>query len=48
MDRFWVACCVFSFITGSYLTVLHEKDRGCTIEVKKGFETTVTIGKKDD
>jgi len=48
MDKFLIACCVFSFITGMYVTVLVEQGRGCTIEVTKGKTTTVTIGKVND
>lgn len=48
MDRFLIACCVFSFITGMYVTIQIEQGRGCTIEVTKGQTTTVTIGKVND
>lgn len=48
IDRFFVACCIFSFICGAFFVVLIEKDREktCTIEVTKGNITTVTIGEQ--
>lgn len=48
MDRFFVACCIFSFICGMFITVQIEQGRGCTIEVTRGQTTTVTIGKVND
>ena len=48
MDRFVVACCVFSFIVGVFVAVQVEQGRGCTIEVTKGQVTTVTIGRVND
>jgi hypothetical protein len=47
MDRFVIACCVFSFITGMYVTMLIEKNRGCTVEVTRGQVTTVNIGRTE-
>ena len=53
MDRFFVACCVFSLITGMYATemiqrTMIDKHKGCTVEVTEGRITTVRIGKTDD
>lgn len=45
MDRFFIGCCVFSFIVGMFLTVEIEHGRGCTVEVKRGQVTTVTVGR---
>lgn len=33
MDRFIIACCIFSFITGIYAAVIIEQSRGCTVEI---------------
>jgi|GEM_PF-5563996 len=48
MDKFIVACCVFSFITGMFTAHMIEQGRGCRIEVAHGQVTTVTIGERDD
>lgn len=45
MDRFVVACCVFSFICGMFITLQIEAARGCTVEVTKGQVTTVAVGR---
>lgn len=46
--KFLIACCVFSFITGTYIAVLVQKDRdnGCTVSFQRGNETHVLIGVK--
>jgi hypothetical protein len=46
MNKFLVACCLFSFITGMYFAVMIEKDRGCTVSFKRGSETHIMIGSK--
>lgn len=46
MDKFLIACCIFSFITGMYIAVMIEKDRGCTVSFSKNNETHVIIGRK--
>jgi hypothetical protein len=46
MDRFFVACCIFSFISGMYVAHMIEKDRGCTVTFDKGNEMHVLIGRK--
>ena len=53
MDRFVIACCVFCFITGMYVTeivqrTMIDKNKGCTVEVTQGRITTVTVGTIDD
>jgi len=48
MDKFIVACCIFSFITGMFVAHMIEMGRGCTVEVTHGQVTTVTIGERDD
>lgn len=48
MDRFFIACLIFSFICGMFVTMEIEHGHGCTIEVTKGQVTTVTIGRVDD
>ena len=48
MDKFIVACMVFSFITGMFTAHMIEQGRGCVVEVTHGQVTTVTIGSKDD
>jgi hypothetical protein len=39
-----IACCVFSFITGMYIAVLVTKDKGCTVEFKRGQESHIVVG----
>lgn len=47
MDKFLIACCLFSFICGMFLTMQIEKDRGCTVEVQRGQVVTVTVGRSE-
>ena len=49
IDRFLVACCIFSFICGMFLTVLIEENRshGCTITVERGNQAHVYIGRAE-
>ena len=47
MDKFFYACCVFSFIVGMFVTVQIEQDRGCTITVERGREAHVYIGRAE-
>lgn len=46
MNSLIITCCVFSFICGTYFTVMMEKDKGCTVEITRGQVTTVTIGRR--
>lgn len=46
MDKFFVACCVFSFITGMFTAHMIEKDRGCTVTFDKGKEVHIVTGYK--
>jgi hypothetical protein len=43
-----IVCCLFSFITGVYSTILLQKnrdtERACSVTFKKGNETHVLIG----
>lgn len=52
MDRFMVACMMFSFICGAYvveMVELHrEHDKGCVIKFVQGKETHVHIGRTSD
>lgn len=50
MDRFLIACCIFSFITGMFVCVLIEQNRshGCTIKVERDKQVRVFIGNRDD
>ena len=47
MDRFWIACCVFCFISGVYVAHIIEMDRGCTVNVERGKEAHVYIGRAE-
>lgn len=47
MDRFFIACMVFSFIVGMFTTVQVENGRGCTITVERGREAHVYIGRAE-
>lgn len=47
MDRFWISCCLFSFIVGMFVTVQIENNRGCTVEVQRGQVVTVTVGRSE-
>lgn len=44
-NKFLVACCVFSFITGMFVAHEIEQGRGCTVTFDKGHEMHVLIGK---
>jgi hypothetical protein len=44
--KFIVACCVFCFITGMYVSRMIDKDRGCTVTFTQGKETHVMTGVK--
>jgi hypothetical protein len=44
-NKFLIACCVFSFITGMFIAHMIEKDRGCTVTFSKGNEVHVMAGK---
>jgi hypothetical protein len=48
MDKvmLFIACCVFSFITGMYTAHMIDKDRGCTVKFSHGNETHVLTGRK--
>lgn len=48
MDKFIVACCIFSFITGMFTAHMIEAGRGCRIEMTRGQVTIVTMGERDD
>ena len=48
MDRFFIACMMFAFITGMYVAHMIEEGRGCVVEVARGQVVTVTVGKRDD
>jgi len=45
MDKLVIACCIFSFITGMYATLMIEKSRGCTVEIGHGNVIHVYEGK---
>lgn len=47
MDKFVIACCIFSFITGMYIAHMIEQGRGCRIEVARGQVITVTMGSRE-
>jgi hypothetical protein len=44
-NKFLIACCVFSFITGTYTAVMLNKDRGCTVTYSKDKEVHVMVGR---
>ncbi|CAB4129387.1 hypothetical protein UFOVP118_27 [uncultured Caudovirales phage] len=48
MDRFLIACCLFSFVTGMYAVHMIEAGRGCTVTFVQGKETHVLMGHGDD
>ena len=52
MDKFIVACMIFSFISGAYFVELiethREHSKGCVIKFVQGKETHVFMGKSDD
>jgi len=47
MDRFNVACIIFSLITGVYLAHLVTESRGCTVAFNHGQETHVYMGHQE-
>ena len=47
MDKFIVACCTFSFITGMFLAHMIESGRGCTVKFVQGKETHIMVGHGD-
>ena len=44
MDRFVIACCIFSFITGIYAAHVINDSRGCTVKFVQGKLTHIVIG----
>ena len=48
IDRFFVACCIFSFISGMFVAHLIEQGRGCRVETTKGQVTVVMVGERND
>jgi len=48
MDKFIVACCIFSFICGAFFVEMiethRENNKGCTITFTQGKTTNVHIG----
>lgn len=46
MRGVFVACIVFSFITGMYFAHMIEKDRGCTVTFERGNEVHIMTGMK--
>jgi hypothetical protein len=44
-NKFLIACCVFTFITGMFIAHMIEKNRGCTVTFTKGNEVHVMVGK---
>jgi hypothetical protein len=48
MDKFIVACMLFSFICGAFAVEMvethREKDKGCVIKFMQGKETHIRIG----
>jgi hypothetical protein len=46
MNKFLIACCVFSFICGMFATLQIEKQRGCKVEIRHGQEIFVYSGKE--
>lgn len=49
MDRFFIACMVFSFISGAYFVVLvqahRENDSGCVVKFASNKETHIVLGR---
>jgi hypothetical protein len=45
-NKFLIACCLFSFITGMYIAHMIDKNQGCTVTFDKGSEVHVLIGRK--
>jgi len=52
MDRFFVACMIFSFICGAFFVMQiethREHDKGCIIKFVQGRETIITMGHTPD
>lgn len=52
MDRFMVACMMFSFICGAYvveMVELHrEHDKGCVVKFAQNKETHIVMGYTPD
>ena len=48
MDRFVIACCIFSFITGMYVTHIVNDSKGCTVRFVQGNMTHIHIGHTSD
>jgi len=44
MDRFVIACSIFSFITGMYVAHMVVEEKGCTITFVQGKQTQVFMG----
>lgn len=44
-NKFIIACCVFSFITGMYVAHIIEKNKGCVVSFSRGNQTHILIGK---
>lgn len=44
MDKFVIACCIFSFITGIYAAVIIDQTRGCTVKFVQGQVTHIVVG----
>lgn len=42
--KLFIACLLFSFITGCFTCILVTKDRGCTVTFSKGQEVHVMTG----
>ena len=45
-NKFLIACCLFSFITGMYVSRMIDKENGCIVSFSRGNETHILIGKK--
>ena len=48
MDKFVIACCIFSFITGIYSAHIIEESHGCTVKFVQGKVTHILIGHIDE
>lgn len=52
MDRFLVACMIFSFICGAFFVeqveAHREHEKGCVIKFVQGKETHVFMGRAED
>jgi len=47
MDKFVIACCIFSFVTGMYASHMIFESRACTVTFTQGKETNVIVGHGD-